>query len=69
MGIDRIEQVLADFEALRDPDGEPELEAVEAALMLEDTCGVRLTDADIDPSVLGDATAIREFLKRTTGSD
>ena len=65
MTDDRVEQVLADFASLRDPDAEPQLEAVKTALMLEDVFGVRLTDADIDPLVLGDAAAIRDLLRRT----
>lgn len=34
--------------ALHDPDGDPQLEAVKAALLLEDALGVVLTDADLE---------------------
>ncbi len=68
MTSDRVGQVLADFAALIDLHSQPQLEAVRTALMLEDVFGVRLTDSDIDPGLLGDAVAIRRLLGGTPSS-
>jgi hypothetical protein len=55
---DLVAQVLRDAEGLRDPDADPELEAVRTAILLEDSLGIVLTDDDIDPGVLGDPEAV-----------
>jgi hypothetical protein len=55
---DLVAQVLRDAEALREPDADPDLEAVRTAILLEDSLGIVLTDADIDPRVLGDPAAV-----------
>jgi hypothetical protein len=51
---DVIEQVLRDYDAIRQPAADPELEAVSTAILIEDVFGVVLPDAEIDPAVLAD---------------
>jgi hypothetical protein len=55
---DIVAQVLRDYTALRRPDTDPELEAVRAAILLEDVFDIRLSDAEIDPAMLADASAV-----------
>ena len=64
MNRDRLEQVLQDFESLRDPRADPELEAVKAAILLEDVFGIHLSDADIDPALLTHTATIKDLLTR-----
>jgi hypothetical protein len=59
-----VAQVLLDAEALRDPAGDPDLEAVRTAILLEDSLGIVLTDADIAPEVLGDPDALARLVER-----
>ena len=67
MNREQADEVLADFAALTDPRAEPALEAVKAALMLEDVFGIRLSDSDIDPTVLSDPVAVSGLLDRESG--
>jgi hypothetical protein len=62
-----IEQVLRDYAALRQPDTDPELEAVRTAILLEDVFGIALTDAEIDPAVLADPSAAAALVARLGG--
>jgi hypothetical protein len=62
-----VAQVLRDYAALRGGDTDPELEAVRAAVLIEDVFGVTLSDAEIDPAVLGDASAVAALLARLRG--
>lgn len=62
-----VEQVLKDYGALRHPDVDPELEAVCAAILLEDTFDINLSDAEIDPAVLADASAVAALVARLRG--
>ncbi len=64
MNRDIIEQVLRDYNALRRPDADPELEAVRAAILLEDVFGVTLSDAEIDLAVFTDASAVAALVSR-----
>jgi hypothetical protein len=59
-----IEQVIRDHAALRRGDTDPELEAVRAAIIIEDLFGVTLSDAEIDPAVLADASAVAALVTR-----
>ena len=43
----RADQLLDELERLHDPDADPELEALKAAILLEDGLGVLLDDEDI----------------------
>jgi len=65
---DIIEQVLQDYEALRRPDSDPELEAVRAAIMLEDVFGIALSEAEIDPVALGGSAAVAALVARLRGA-
>jgi hypothetical protein len=67
MDRDMVEQVLRDYAALRRSDTDPELEAVRAAILIEDVFGVRLSDADIDPAVLADPPAVTALVARLLG--
>ena len=53
---------LEDYARLRDPAGDPELEAVKAAIFLEDVFGVTLTDAQIAPDVIGSDAGMRSLV-------
>lgn len=67
MNRDLVKQVLREYGALRRPDTEPELEAVRAAIMLEDVFGVALSDVEIDPAVLADSAAMADLIARLRG--
>lgn len=60
---DDVDRVLAEYAALRDPDDDPELEAVKAAIFLEDAFDVRLTDADIDLAAIGTPEGMRRVVE------
>ena len=68
MNRDIVEQVLRDYDALRRPGTDPELEAVRAAILFEDVFGVALSDAEIDPAVLADASAVAALVARLRGA-
>ncbi|MGO9161718.1 MAG: hypothetical protein ACLP7J_13560 [Streptosporangiaceae bacterium] len=68
MDRDIVEQVLRDYAALRRGDTDPELEAVRAAILIEDVFGVTLSDADIDPAVLADPPAVAALVARLRGA-
>jgi hypothetical protein len=59
-----VDQVLREAEDLRDPDADPELEAVRTAILLEDSFGIVLSDDDIAPGVLDDPVAVARLLGR-----
>ena len=63
----RVEQVLRELEEVRDAKGDPELEAVKAAILLEDSLGITLTDDDIDPSLLADPASVAQLVARRQG--
>jgi hypothetical protein len=65
---DIVEQVLRDYDALRRPDTDPELEAVRAAILLEDVFEVALSDTEIDPAVLADTAAMAVLVARLRGT-
>jgi hypothetical protein len=64
MNFDIIRQTFVDYGALRRPDTDPELEAVRAAILLEDLFEVTLSDAEIDPAVLADVSAMATLVAR-----
>ena len=68
MNRDIVEQVLRDYGALRRPDADPELEAVRAAILLEDVFEVVLSDAEIDPAVFADPSAVAALVARLRGT-
>ena len=65
--LGRVEQVLRELEELRDATGDPELEAVKSAILLEDSLGITLTDDDIDPSLLADPSSVAQLVARRQG--
>jgi hypothetical protein len=65
---DIVEQILRDYDALRRPDTDPELKAVRAAILLEDVFEVALSDAEIDPAVLADASVVATLVARLRGT-
>jgi hypothetical protein len=64
VNLDVIEQVLRDYDALRLPETDPELEAVSTAILIEDVFGVVLSDGEIDGALLGDRSALAAFVAR-----
>jgi hypothetical protein len=64
---DYVVRVLRDYDALRRPDTDPELEAVRAAIMLEDIFGIALSDSEIDSAVLADSSAVAALIARLQG--
>ena len=64
MGRQQIEQALDEWRAMREPDTEPELEAVRLAILFEDILGVSLSDDDIDLAVLSDPDAVEKLRGR-----
>jgi hypothetical protein len=65
---DIVEQVLRDYNALRRPGTDPELEAVRTAILLEDVFGVALSDAEIDLAVVADPSAVAALAARRPGA-
>jgi hypothetical protein len=68
MNEDIVEQVLRDYGAPPRPDGDPELEAVRLAILLEDVFGVVLSDAEIEPALLADTAAVAALVVRLRGA-
>lgn len=68
MDGDTVEQVLHDYAALHRCDADPELEAVHAAILIEDVFGVTLSDAEINPAVLVGASAVAALVARLQGA-
>ena len=60
----RVEEVVDEFYALRVPSEDPVLDAVAAAIFLEDAFGVVLCDAEIDPAHMADRDALGRTLRR-----
>jgi hypothetical protein len=65
---DLVEQVLRDYRDSRRPGTDPELDAVAAAILLEDVFGIALSDAEIDPAMLADSCAAAALVARLRGS-
>jgi hypothetical protein len=65
---DIVEQILRDYDALRRPDTDPELEMVRVAIMLEDVFDITLPDAEIDPAVLADSSTVAALVARLRGA-
>ncbi len=64
MTTEAIEAVLAELDALHSSPVDPQLAAVRTALLVEDALGIVLSDDEIDPSALGDQSAIRQLIAR-----
>jgi hypothetical protein len=61
---DRVKQVFQECETLCVPGTDSELEAVKAAILVEDVFDLTLSDDEIDVAVLADPSAIKEFARR-----
>ena len=61
---EQVDRALAEYARLRDPAGDRHLEAVKAAIFLEDVFDVVLRDQEIDPDQLGTAEGMRAVLAR-----
>jgi len=64
---DRLDELLRQLDELRDPDLDPELEAVRTAVLLEDSLDITLTDDEISPDVLSDPAAVRQVVASRDG--
>ncbi len=64
MKHDSVADVFRDYAALRQPGTDSELEAVRTAILLEDVFGIVLSDAEIDPTVLADPSAVAALVAR-----
>jgi len=64
---DFLEQILGDYDALRRPGTDPELEAVRAAILFEDVFGITLSDAEIDAAALAGGSALEALSARLRG--
>jgi hypothetical protein len=62
MRSDQVEKVLSEYEELKGSTGDPELDAVGAAIFLEDAFGIVLSEAEIDPAGLADPSAVRRLV-------
>jgi hypothetical protein len=62
-----VRRLLADRTAVASPPSDPELAAVEVAILLEDAFDVVLGDDDIDPAVLCDPDAAAALVARLRG--
>ncbi len=68
MHRDLIEQVVRDHAALRRGAADPEIEAVLAAILIEDVFDVTLPDEDIRPALLADSAAVAALVARLRGA-
>jgi serine O-acetyltransferase len=62
-----VDRALAEYARLRDPQGDRHLEAVKAAIFLEDVFHVVLREEQIDPDLLGTAEGMRAVLAQAGG--
>jgi serine O-acetyltransferase len=62
-----VDRALAEYARLRDPSGDRHLEAVKAAIFLEDVFHVVLREEQIDPDLLGTAEGMRAVLAQAGG--
>lgn len=68
MNWEIVEQILRDYHAVCRPGADPGLEAVRAAILLEDVFGIALSDAEIDPVLLADMPAVAALVARLQGA-
>jgi hypothetical protein len=68
MDRDFIEEILRDHAALGRGGADPELEAVRAAILIEDIFDITLSDSDIDAVLLADASAVTAMISRLRGA-
>ena len=61
---DAVTRAVAEYDAVRDTAGDPDLQAVSAAIFLEDACDVVLTDEEIDVRVIGTPAGMRRVVEQ-----
>lgn len=60
MAREWVDRVLSEIAAARPTTGDPALDALRTAILLEDAFGITLDDDEIDPVILGTVQSIRE---------
>lgn len=56
-----IDRIVAEWDSARSGAGDEALEAVRTAIFVEDALGFTLTEQELQPGILADASAIREL--------
>lgn len=56
-----IDRIVAEWDSARSGAADEALEAVRTAIFVEDALGLTLTEQELQPGVLADASAIREL--------
>jgi hypothetical protein len=69
MTPEQVDRILGEYDFTQDLSVDSELEAVRAAVFIEDVFNIRLTDAEIDPALLGSAETMRTLVLRKLGAD
>ena len=69
MRVAEAETLVADFFNRPTPPGDPELAVVEAALFVEQTFGLGLSDGEISAESLGSPEAVLLTISRKAGAD
>jgi hypothetical protein len=64
---ERVDRILAEYDVVRDPSADAELEALKTALFLESAFGIQLRDEEIDPELLGDPGTLRALVLSKLG--
>jgi hypothetical protein len=64
MDRESVMRVLREYDALLEPEADAQLEAVRTAVLVEDVFGVSLPDAEIDPAVSADPSAVADLVVR-----
>jgi hypothetical protein len=67
MEYPQVERILAEYGELDASTGDPELDAIQTALFIEDALDIRLAEEEISPAIIGDRSALRTFILRKLG--
>jgi hypothetical protein len=68
LGRDPVAALLREAARVRAGDGDPELEAVALAVLIEDVLDVPLSDRDMELATLTDPATVRGLVERKRGS-
>jgi hypothetical protein len=63
----QVERILEEYDELDTSTGDPELDAIQTALFIEDVLDIRLAEEEISPAVIGDRSALRNLVLRKLG--
>jgi hypothetical protein len=69
MGPELVEEILLEYDTVRDPAGDPELEALKTALFVEHAFGIVLSDDEIRSGLGADVGTLRGLVLRRLGAD